>query len=347
MYNITLISGDGIGIEVTKAMKKVVEATGVEIKWEEVEAGEKVIEKYGNPLPDYVIDSIKKNKIAIKGPVTTPVGKGFRSVNVALRKALDLYANVRPIKTFEGIKSRYSDIDLTIIRENTEGLYSGIEHSIGDFAGESIKIITKDASDRIVDFACDYTKNNSYNRLSCVHKANIMKISDGLFLREFYKVCSENGIEKKDGSSVDNKIYADDIIVDAAAMNLVLNPEKFDVMVMPNLYGDILSDLCAGLVGGLGIIPSANIGKEYAVFEAVHGSAPQIAGKNIANPTAIIQSSVMMLRYIGENIAASLIEESLKEVFREGKVLTEDLGGSSKTDEFADELCRIIKINKA
>lgn len=347
MYNITLIPGDGIGKEVTDAMKKVVEAAGVNIVWDEVEAGEKVIEKYATPLPDYVIDSIKKNKIAIKGPVTTPVGKGFRSVNVALRKALDLYANVRPVKTFEGIKSRYDNIDLTIIRENTEGLYSGIEHSVGDFAGESIKIITKEASDRIVDFACKYLKNNDYKRLSCVHKANIMKISDGLFLREFYEICSKNGIEKSKASDKDKEIYADDVIVDAAAMNLVLNPEKFDVMVMPNLYGDILSDLCAGLVGGLGIIPSANIGKDYAVFEAVHGSAPQIAGKNIANPTAIIQSAIMMLRYMGENKPADLIEDCLKEVFIEGKILTEDLGGNAKTDEFSEELCRKIKLKRA
>lgn len=348
MYRITLIPGDGIGIEVTKAMKKVVEAAGVDIEWEEVVAGASVIDEYGTPLPDYVIDSIKKNKIAIKGPVTTPVGKGFRSVNVALRKALNLYANVRPVKTFDGIKSRYDNVDLTIIRENTEGLYAGVEHAIGDVAGESIKIITKDATDRIVDFACKYAKDNNYKRLSCVHKANIMKISDGLFLREFYKIASENNIEKlSDSSSNKDILYADDVIVDAAAMNLVLNPEKFDVMVMPNLYGDILSDLCAGLVGGLGIIPSANIGKDYAVFEAVHGSAPQIAGKNIANPTAIIQSAVMMLRYIGEEKAAALIENSLKTIFKEGRVLTEDLGGNAGTDEFTDELCRLISINKA
>lgn len=342
MYKITLIPGDGIGIEVTEAMKKVIKASGVDIEWEEVRAGESVIDKYNTPLPDYVIESIKRNKVAIKGPITTPVGKGFRSVNVALRKALNLYANVRPVKTFEGIKSRYDNVNLTIIRENTEDLYSGVEHSIGDVAGESIKIITKEATDRIVEFACSYTKNNDFKRLSCVHKANIMKISDGLFLKEFYKICSENGINKYDENNK-SSIYADDVIVDAAAMNLVLNPEKFDVLVMPNLYGDILSDLCAGLVGGLGIIPSANIGEEYAVFEAVHGSAPQIAGKNIANPTAIIQSSVMMLRHIGEYDSADKIEDALREIFREGKVLTEDLGGSAGTEEFANELFRIIK----
>lgn len=344
MYNITLIPGDGIGLEVTKAMKKVVKTSGVDIKWEEVAAGKSVIEEYNTPLPEYVLNSIKKNKIAIKGPIATPVGKGFRSVNVALRKSLNLYANVRPVKTFEGIKSRYENIDLTIIRENTEDLYAGVEHMVGDIAAESIKIITKEATDRIVQFACDYTKNNNYKRLSCVHKANIMKLSDGLFLREFDRVCEENKIFRLNGEdAAARKYYADDVIVDAAAMNLVLTPENFDVLVMPNLYGDILSDLCAGLVGGLGIIPSANIGKECAVFEAVHGSAPQIAGQNIANPTAIIQSAVMMLKYIGENKAAEKIEDALKKIFIEGKILTVDLGGSASTDEFADELCRLME----
>lgn len=344
MYNITLIPGDGIGLEVTKAMKKVVKTSGVDIKWEEVAAGESVIEEYNTPLPEYVLNSIKKNKIAIKGPIATPVGKGFRSVNVALRKSLNLYANVRPVKTFEGIKSRYENIDLTIIRENTEDLYAGVEHMVGDIAAESIKIITKEATDRIVQFACDYTKNNNYKRLSCVHKANIMKLSDGLFLREFDRVCEENKIFRLNGEdAATRKYYADDVIVDAAAMNLVLTPENFDVLVMPNLYGDILSDLCAGLVGGLGIIPSANIGKDCAVFEAVHGSAPQIAGQNIANPTAIIQSAVMMLKYIGENKAAEKIEDALKKIFIEGKILTVDLGGSASTDEFADELCRLME----
>nr|WP_314278175.1 isocitrate/isopropylmalate dehydrogenase family protein [uncultured Peptostreptococcus sp.] len=342
MYKITLIPGDGIGPEVTTAMKKVVKASGVDIEWEEVIAGEAVLKEYGSPLPDYVLESIKKNKIAIKGPITTPVGKGFRSVNVALRKELNLFANVRPVKTFKGIKSRYEDIDLTIIRENTEDLYAGIEHQIGDYAGESIKLITRDASDRIVDFACKYLKDNGYKRLTGVHKANIMKISDGLFLKLFDEVSKRNGIERLTKGEAPNRVYADDVIVDAAAMNLVLNPENFDVLVMPNLYGDILSDLCAGLVGGLGIIPSANIGEDYAVFEAVHGSAPQIAGQGIANPTALIQSAVMMLRYIGEGEAALKIENALKDVFDKGQVLTSDLGGKASTYEFADELCRLI-----
>lgn len=339
MYNITLIPGDGIGPEVTSAMKKVVKASGVDINWEEVLAGEAVLDEFKTPLPDYVLDSIRKNKIAIKGPVTTPVGKGFRSVNVALRKELNLYANVRPVKTFEGVKTRYDNIDLTIIRENTEGLYAGVEHRIGDYAGETIKIITRPASERIVDFACKYTKENGYKRLTGVHKANIMKISDGLFLDVFNQMAKDKGILRKaDGASDD--LYSDDVIVDAAAMNLVIRPEEFDVMVMPNLYGDILSDLASGLVGGLGMIPSANIGEDYAVFEAVHGSAPEIAGKNIANPTAIIQSAVMMLRYIGETKAADRIEESLREVFREGRIITADLGGNSSTSDFADEICK-------
>ena len=328
MHIVTLIPGDGIGPEVTKAMVKVVEATGVDIKWEEVKAGEEVIEKYNTPIPDYVIDSIRKNKIAIKGPITTPIGKGFKSVNVTLRQNLDLYVNLRPIKSFKGIKSRYEDVDLVIVRENTEDLYAGIEHKIGDYGAESIKLITKPACERICDFAFDYAKSNKRQKVTGVHKANIMKLSDGLFLDTFREVASKYDVE------------FDDLIVDAAAMNLVLNPENYDVMVMPNLYGDILSDLCSGLVGGLGIIPGANIGKECAVFEAVHGSAPQIAGKNIANPTAIIQSSVMMLRYLGEYEATQKIEGALEKVFIKGENLTIDLGGRASTDEFADEIIR-------
>lgn len=330
MYKVTLIPGDGIGPEVSKAMTKVVEATGVDIEWEVVNAGEGVMEEYGTPLPSHVIDTIKKNKIAIKGPVTTPIGKGFRSVNVTLRQELDLYVNLRPVKSFKGIKSRYENVDLVVVRENTEDLYAGIEHKLGDYGAESIKIITRGASERIVDFACNYVKENKRSKLTAVHKANIMKLSDGLFLDVFREVASKYDIE------------SDDLIVDAAAMNLVLNPEKYDVMVMPNLYGDILSDLCSGLVGGLGIIPGANIGKEYAVFEAVHGSAPQIAGQNKANPTALIQSAVMMLRYLGEYDRAKNIEDALAEVFLRGEKLTVDLGGRTSTDEFADEVCKYI-----
>lgn len=328
MHTITLIPGDGIGPEIVNAMKKVIKASGAEIKWEEVEAGAKVIEEYKTPIPDYVIDSIKKNKIAIKGPITTPIGKGFKSVNVTLRQSLDLYVNLRPVKSFKGIKSRYEDVDLVIVRENTEDLYAGIEHKIGDYGAESIKLITKPACERIVDFAFDYAVKNNRKKVTGVHKANIMKLSDGLFLNTFNEI------------SKNYDITHDDLIVDAAAMNLVLNPEKYDVMVMPNLYGDILSDLCSGLVGGLGIIPGANIGKDYAVFEAVHGSAPDIAGKNIANPTAIIQSSIMMLRYIDEYDKALKIEKALEKVFMDNSKLTVDLGGNSTTDEFTEEIIK-------
>lgn len=330
MYNVTLIPGDGIGPEVSKSMVRVVEATGIDINWEIVNAGLNVIEEYNTPLPDHVIESIKKNKIAIKGPITTPVGKGFKSVNVTLRQALDLYVNLRPIKTFKGIKSRYENVDLVIVRENTEDLYAGIEHKLGDYGAESIKIITKAACERIVEFACDYVKENNRKKLTGVHKANIMKLTDGLFLKVFRDISEKN------------KIDYDDLIVDAAAMNLVLNPEKYDVLVMPNLYGDILSDLCAGLVGGLGIIPGANIGKDCAIFEAVHGSAPDIAGTNKANPTALIQSAIMMLRYLGEHNAAKKIERALEKVFIEGRVLTVDLGGNATTDEFTEELCKYV-----
>ncbi len=330
MHIVTLIPGDGIGPEVTKAMVKVVEATGVNIKWEEVKAGTEVIEKYNTPIPDYVIDSIKKNKVAIKGPITTPIGKGFKSVNVTLRQNLDLYVNLRPIKSFKGIKSRYEDVDLIIVRENTEDLYAGIEHKIGDYGAESIKLITKPACERICEFAFKYAKDNNRQKVTGVHKANIMKLSDGLFLNTFREV----------GQKYDIKF--DDLIVDAAAMNLVLNPENYDVMVMPNLYGDILSDLCSGLVGGLGIIPGANIGRDYAVFEAVHGSAPQIAGQNIANPTALIQSAIMMLKHLKEYDAAKKIENALEKVFLKGEKLTVDLGGNATTEEFTEEIIKYI-----
>ncbi|NFD29745.1 isocitrate/isopropylmalate dehydrogenase family protein [Clostridium botulinum] len=322
-HSITLIPGDGIGPEVTEAARKVIDAVGVDINWHVVEAGEKVLDQYGTPLPDYVLDSIKDTKVALKGPVTTPVGKGFRSVNVTLRKSLNLYANIRPVKSYKGIKSRYENVDLIIVRENTEDLYAGIEHMIGDDIAESIKVITKKASDRIVDYAFNMARKENRNKVTAVHKANIMKLSDGLFLNCAKEVASKN----KD-------IDFEDVIVDAMAMKLVLNPEKYDVLVMPNLYGDILSDMAAGLVGGLGLLPGANIGYEGAVFEAAHGAAPDIAGKNKANPTACILSGAMMLNYIGENEKAKKIENAIEKVFVEGKYLTEDLGGSSTTEEF-------------
>jgi isocitrate dehydrogenase (NAD+) len=328
-YNITLIPGDGIGPEVMKAAKDVIDASGVKINWEIVDAGEGVIEEHGTPLPDYVIESIKRNKIAIKGPVTTPVGKGFRSVNVGLRQALNLYANVRPVKTYKGIPSRYDDVDLIIVRENTEDLYAGIEHNVGDVAAESIKIITKKASNRIVEFAFNLAKEQGRKKVTAVHKANIMKLSDGLFLKCAREVAEAN----KD-------IEFSDMIVDAMSMRLVQSPEKYDVLVMPNLYGDILSDMAAGLVGGLGVVPGANIGDDIAVFEAVHGSAPDIAGQNIANPTAAILTGVMMLKHLGEFKAAEKIDKALSEVLQEGKILTCDLGGNAKTTEFAEEIIK-------
>ena len=278
-YKITLIPGDGIGPEVTEAARLVIEASGVNVNWEVVEAGEKVMEEYNTPLPDYVLESIEKNKIALKGPITTPVGKGFRSVNVALRQKFNLYANVRPVKTYPGIKSRYTDVNFVIIRENTEDLYAGIEHKIGDYAAESIKLITRPASERIAKFAFELAKNEGRKKVTAVHKANIMKFSDGLFLECARKIAEEYK---------DTDIEFEDVIVDAMSMKLVQNPERYDVLVLPNLYGDILSDMGAGLVGGLGVVPGANIGENIAVFEAVHGSAPDIAGKSLANPLATI-----------------------------------------------------------
>ncbi|KOC35733.1 isocitrate dehydrogenase (NAD(+)) [Clostridium botulinum] len=329
VHNVTLIPGDGIGPEITLAAKKIIESTGVDINWDIVEAGEKLIPKEGTPLPEYVIKSIKKNKVALKGPITTPVGKGFKSVNVRLRQALDLYANVRPVKTYKGVFSRYENVNLIIVRENTEGLYLGIEHKVGDFAAESIKIITKKASDRIVKFAFELARKNGREKVMAVHKANIMKLSDGLFLKCARKI-AENY----------NDIEFNDMIVDAMSMKLVQNPEKYDVLVMPNLYGDILSDMASGLVGGLGIVPGANIGNDIAVFEAVHGSAPDIAGKNIANPTAILLSGVMMLKHLGEFKAAEQIDAAITKVLEEGKVITQDLGGVSTTSKFVEEIIK-------
>jgi isocitrate dehydrogenase (NAD+) len=331
-YNITLIPGDGIGPEVTEAAVLVIKAAGVNVNWEVVNAGEMVIEEYGTPLPDYVLQSIEKNRIALKGPITTPVGKGFRSVNVALRQKFNLYANVRPIKTYKGIKSRYDNVDLVIVRENTEDLYAGIEHKIGDYAAESIKIITKDASEKITKFAFDLAKNEGRKKVTAVHKANIMKFSDGLFLNTAREVAKDY-----------KEIPFEDVIVDAMSMKLVQTPENYDVLVMPNLYGDILSDMGAGLVGGLGVVPGANIGKDIAVFESVHGSAPDIAGKGIANPLATILSSVMMLRYIGEAEAAHNIDVAVSKVLEEGTKLTVDLGGNASTREFTEEIISKLK----
>ncbi len=314
-YPVTLIPGDGIGAEVTEAMRRVVDATGVAIDWDVQQAGEGVIAEYGTPLPDHVLDSIRRNRVGIKGPVTTPIGTGFRSVNVALRKALDLYANLRPAKTIPGVASRYENIDLVIVRENTECLYAGIEHDvIPNEAAESIRIITRRATERIVRFAFDYARAHGRKLVTAVHKANILKATDGLFLR----VAQEVAAQYPD-------IAFNDRIVDNACMQLVQRPHEYDVLVLPNLYGDIVSDLCSGLVGGLGVSPGANLGDGIAVFEPVHGSAPKYAGQNRVNPTATILCGALMLRYLGENEAADRIENAVMKVISEGHQVTYDL----------------------
>ncbi|MCL5290946.1 MAG: isocitrate/isopropylmalate dehydrogenase family protein [Actinobacteria bacterium] len=349
-YNITLIPGDGTGPELSDAMRRVVEATGVAIEWEVVEAGADVMDKHGTPLPDTVLESIKRNKVAIKGPITTPVGSGFRSVNVALRKELDLYACLRPAFTLKGVKSRYEDIDLVIVRENTEDLYAGIEFEKGSGAAErligflyeegaivrsdsgiSIKPISVTATERIVRWAFEYARREERRKVTAVHKANIMKFSDGLFLETARRVAEDYP-----------DIEFEDRIVDNMCMQLVQKPELYDILVCPNLYGDILSDLCAGLVGGLGVAPGANIGDEAAVFEPVHGSAPKYAGLNRVNPTALVLSSVLMLKHIGEREAADRIFNATAAVIAEGKDVTYDLGGTAGTREMAEAIIKKI-----
>ncbi len=324
---ITLIPGDGIGPEVTSAVVRIIEAAGVEVEWQTYYAGAQALEKFGDTLPQELLDSILRNKVALKGPITTPVGKGFTSVNVGLRKTLDLYANLRPVRTLPNVPARYEKIDLVVVRENTEDLYSGIEHTVVPGVVESIKIITEKASTRIARFAFEYAKTEGRKKVTAIHKANIMKLSDGLFLDCFRKVAEQHP-----------EIEADDKIVDNACMQLVMRPDQFDIMLLENLYGDIVSDLCAGLIGGLGLVPGANIGERGAVFEAVHGSAPDIAGQGVANPTALLQSGILMLRHIGERDAAQAIEDALMKVFREGQVRTRDIGGTAKTMEFTDAI---------
>ncbi len=329
MKTITLIPGDGIGPEISDAVTKIIEAVGVKINWDIQSAGADVAEKEGTPLPDRVIDSIKKNKIALKAPVTTPIGKGFRSVNVALRKSLDLYACLRPAKNIPGIKTRFDNVDLIVVRENTEDLYAGIERQIDENKAESIKIITREASERIADYAFDYAVKNNRKKVTAVSKANICKLSDGLFLEEARAVAKKYP-----------QIEYNEILVDNLCMQLVINPSKFDVLVLPNLYGDIVSDLTSGLIGGLGVAQGANIGKDCAVFEPVHGSAPDIKGQNKANPTALLLSACMMLDYIGEKDSSQKIKNALYKVLEEGKVITQDLGGSASTTEFRDEIIK-------
>ncbi|HEY8170767.1 MAG TPA: isocitrate/isopropylmalate dehydrogenase family protein [Candidatus Limnocylindria bacterium] len=325
-YTITLIPGDGIGPELADATTGVLEATGIAFTWDRQDAGEATIASEGTPLPDRVIESIRLNGIALKGPITTPVGTGFRSVNVGLRQALELYANVRPARTMKGVETRYEDVDLIIVRENTEDLYAGIEHMVGRDAAESIKIITRAASQRIARYAFEYAVRNGRRKVTAVHKANIMKLSDGLFLESCQQVATEYA----------GRVEFEDRIVDNMCMQLVQKPELYDVLVLPNLYGDIVSDLAAGLVGGLGVAPGANIGEKSAVFEPVHGSAPKYAGQNKANPTALILSGALMLRHLGETDAADAVESAVRNVIAEGKTVTYDLGGSTGTREFGE-----------
>ncbi|OGX24411.1 MAG: isocitrate dehydrogenase [Omnitrophica WOR_2 bacterium RIFCSPHIGHO2_01_FULL_48_9] len=358
-YRVTLLPGDGIGPEVTTAMRKCVEATGVKIEWEEQPVGEFAIKKYGTPLPDHVLESVRKNKVAIKGPIVTPIGTGFRSVNVQLRQALDLFACVRPCKSYEGVRSRYSKIDLVIFRENTEDLYAGIEFDIGtkeakqliqeinglqkrqirEDSAISIKPISVFCSKRIVKYAFEYALKHNRKKVTAVHKANIMKFSDGLFLRSAREVAEE----------YKGKMEFEDVIVDNMCMQLVQKPELYDVLVLPNLYGDIVSDLCAGLIGGLGIAPGANIGTECSLFEPVHGSAPKYAGKNKVNPTATILSGVLMLRHLHEDAAADRLETAVKDVIREKKHVTYDMKDDRNdpsavgTQEMAEAICKKLR----
>jgi isocitrate dehydrogenase (NAD+) len=322
---VTLIPGDGIGPEVTAATLRVLEAAGADLEWERHAAGAEAVERCGEPLPAAVLESIRRNGVALKGPVTTPVGKGFQSVNVQLRQKLDLYANLRPVRSLPSVPARFEGVDLVVVRENTEGLYKGLEHEVVPGVVESLKIITAAASTRIARFAFDYARANGRKRLTAVHKANIMKLSDGLFLSCFREVAAEYP-----------ELEADDRIIDNLCMQLVLQPERFDVLVLENLYGDIVSDLCAGLVGGLGLVPGANLGDGVAVFEAVHGSAPDIAGQNIANPLALIRSAILMLRHLGMDDVAERVRGALRAVIVERRIMTRDLGGTATTSGFAD-----------
>jgi isocitrate dehydrogenase (NAD+) len=324
-HKVTLIPGDGIGPEVVGAAVRILEATGVKFEWESFAAGADAYEKYGEYIPKELNDAIERNKVALKGPITTPIGGGFSSINVTLRKRFELYANFRPIRNLPHVPTRYPDVDLIIIRENTEGLYSGIEHEVVPGVVESLKIITAKASTRIAKFAFEYARNNKRKRIHCIHKANIMKLSDGLFLR-----CT------RDVAKNYPEITYGEHIVDNTCMQLVTNPYQYDTLVLENLYGDIISDLCAAFVGGLGLVPGANIGDEIAIFEAVHGSAPDIAGKDLANPTAVLRSALLMLRHLGEHEAAQKIRNAIEYVYRDKKNLTKDVGGSATTSQFTD-----------
>jgi isocitrate dehydrogenase (NAD+) len=328
-HTITLIPGDGIGPEVTKPTLRIVKAAGAKVAWENHLAGADALKKKGTTLPQELMDSFEKHKVALKGPVTTPVGEGFASVNVELRQSFDLYANLRPVKNLPGVKARYRNVDLIVVRENTEGLYSGIEHEVVPGVMESLKIITEKASMRIAKFAFEFARNHGRKQVTAIHKANIMKLTDGMFLDCARKTAADY-----------SDVGFSDLIVDNACMQLVLDPVKLDVLLLENLYGDIVSDLAAGLVGGLGVVAGANLGDRHALFEPVHGSAPDIKGKDIANPTAMILAGVMMLNHIGEEHAAKRIATALETVLRKGDALTPDLGGSGTTTKFADAIIR-------
>jgi isocitrate dehydrogenase (NAD+) len=330
---ITLIPGDGIGPEVAEAVVRIFKSAGLDIEWERYDAGVIAFEKTGETIPPALLDSVRRTRVALKGPVTTPIGQGFTSVNVGLRKALDLYANLRPVRNLPGVQSRFENVDLIIVRENTEDLYAGLEHEVVPGVVESLKIITERASSNIARFGFDYARKAGRRRLTAIHKANIMKLSDGLFLDSTRKVARDYP-----------DVSYDERIVDAACMHLVMSPEKLDVLLLPNLYGDIVSDLCAGLVGGLGVVPGANLGRDIAMFEAVHGSAPDIALKNLANPTALLLSGLMMLEHIGEGEQAARIRAALEKVLVDGRVRTRDLGGTASTTEFTEAVCRQVQV---
>jgi isocitrate dehydrogenase (NAD+) len=335
-HKITLLPGDGIGPEVTAAVVAIIDCVGVKVEWEKYFVGSEALARFGDPLPPEVLESVRRNRVALKGPVTTPIGTGFTSINVRLRKTLDLYANLRPVKSMPNIKTRYEDIDLIVVRENTESLYAGLEHEVVPGVVESLKIITEKASTRIARFAFEYAVEHGRKRITVVHKANIMKLSDGLFLKCFRNVAQEYP-----------DIKADDKIVDNLCMQLVVNPNQFDVLLLENLYGDIVSDLTAGLVGGLGVVAGANIGEAGAVFEAVHGSAPDIAGQNKANPLALLQSAVLMLDYIDESDAARRIEEAIVKVLASGPGhRTRDIGGTGTTADFTAAMCAALRGKK-
>ncbi|MBZ5551893.1 MAG: isocitrate dehydrogenase (NAD(+)) [Acidobacteriia bacterium] len=332
IHNVTLIPGDGIGPEVISAARRVIEATGVTIHWEEINAGGEALKQYGTLLPDALIESIKRNRVALKGPITTQVAEGFPSLNVRLRKMFDLYANFRPIKNMPNVPCRFGDIDLIVVRENTEDLYAGLEHEVVPGVVESLKIITERASTRIARFAFEYARKHGRHEVCAVHKANIMKMSDGLFLNCVRIVASQYP-----------EIKYRELIVDNTCMQLVINPQQFDMLLLENLYGDIISDLGAGLIGGLGLVPGANIGVDGAIFEAVHGSAPDIAGKGVSNPTAVMLSSALLLEHLNELEAGRRLRSAIEGVYAEGNQITRDLGGTANTQQFTEAVLRKIK----